>query len=115
MKSEREKQNLLKWIGFYTEQIKDMEKKLYLNSLKTYINTSQSSSPVQQSQSSQFPQQSQPSFKSLDEYFKYEKKQKNKVKFYYLSFDKIFIHFIKFTYRKVIRNLIRLCTKQEEV
>ena len=27
MKSEREKQNLLKWINFYTEQIKDMEKK----------------------------------------------------------------------------------------
>lgn len=41
MKSEREKQNLLKWIDFYTEQIKDMEKKLYLNSLKTckYVTT----------------------------------------------------------------------------
>src|SRR5215469_18762505 len=59
IRSEREKQNLLKWIGFYTEQIKYMEKKLYLNSLKTYINTSQSSS-IQQSQSSQFPQQLQP-------------------------------------------------------
>ena len=92
MKSEREKQDLLKWIGFYTEQIKDMEKKLYLNSLKTYINTSQSSPIQQQSQSSQFPQ---PSFKSLDEYFKYEKEQKNKVKFYYLFFDKIFYSFYK--------------------
>ncbi|GBB86080.1 hypothetical protein RclHR1_32100001 [Rhizophagus clarus] len=80
MKSEREKQNLLKWINFYTEQIKDMEKKQYLNKLKTYINTSQSS-PSQQSRSSQFPQQSQtqqPSFKSLDDYFKYEKEQKDK-------------------------------------
>jgi hypothetical protein len=86
MKSEREKQNLLKWIDFYTEQIKDMEKKLYLNSLKTYVNTSQPSST----------QQSQPSFKSLDEYFKCEKEQKNKVKFYYLFFDKFFIHSIKF-------------------
>jgi hypothetical protein len=62
MKSEREKQNLLKWIDFYTEQIKDVEKKLYLNSLKTYVNTSST-------------QQSQPSFKSLDEYFKCEKEQ----------------------------------------
>ncbi len=81
MKSEREKENLLKWIDFYTEQIKDMEKKLYLNSLKTYILNTSQSSPIQQSQ---------PSFKSLDEYFKCEKKQKNKVNFYYLFFDKNF-------------------------
>lgn len=90
MKSEREKQNLLKWIDFYTKQIKDMKEKQYLNSLKTYINTSQPSS--QQSQSSQFPQ---PSFKSLDEYFKCEMEQKNKVNFYYLFFDKIFYSFYK--------------------
>ncbi|RIA85045.1 hypothetical protein C1645_831406 [Glomus cerebriforme] len=35
MRSEWEKQNLLKWINFYTAQIKDMEKELYLNNLRT--------------------------------------------------------------------------------
>jgi len=65
MKSKHKKENLLKWIDFYTEQIKDMEKKLYLNSLKIYILNTSQSSPIQQSQ---------PSFKSLDEYFKCEKK-----------------------------------------
>ena len=93
VKSEREKQNLLKWIDFYTKQIKDMEEKLYLNSLKTYINSAQPSSQqsqlsqfpqpssTQQSQSSQFPQPSQPSFETLNDYFKYEKEQENKVNF----------------------------------
>ena|ERR1051325_5328043 len=78
-KSDHEKKNLLKWIDLYTEQIKDMEKKLYLNDLNLYINTSQPPPALQQQQPQ--PSQSQPFFTSLDEYFKYEKEQKEQGKF----------------------------------
>jgi hypothetical protein len=88
----RENNNLLKWISIYTEQIKDLEKEVHLTNLRLYINTlssqpsqqpsSQSSSQPLQSSSSQSSQSSQ-SFKSLDDYFKYERKQREQGKFYY--------------------------------
>lgn len=74
----RENENLSRWIDVYTKQIEiqkkrnyDLELKLYTQQSTTSSTTSSSSSPPQ-SQSS-----SQPSFKSLDEYFKWENNQNN--------------------------------------
>lgn len=74
----RENENLSRWIDVYTKQIEiqkkrnyDLELKLYTRQSTTSSSTSSSSSPPQ-SQSS-----SQPSFKSLDEYFKWENNQNN--------------------------------------
>jgi hypothetical protein len=67
----RENENLLKWIDVYEKQIEIQKKINYDLELKLYAQQSSSSSSSPQSQSS-----SQPSFKSLDEYFKWENNQK---------------------------------------
>lgn len=72
-----EQNNLLKWINLYVEQIKNMEKEIHSFKLKLYVhsNISTTSQPPQQPQQP-IPPPQQPFFKSLDEYFKHEKKQK---------------------------------------
>ncbi|CAI2186770.1 8113_t:CDS:2 [Funneliformis geosporum] len=55
-KSQREQNNLLKWIDVYTEQIKNLEKELHLLQLKFYT----SSSNTQPSQPQQITSLSQP-------------------------------------------------------
>jgi len=68
-----ENENLLKWIESYAKQIEIQKERIYDLELKLYTqqSSSSSSSPPPQSHSS-----SQPSFKSLDEYFKWENNQK---------------------------------------
>ena len=69
----RENENLLKWIDVYAKQIEIQKKRNYDLELKLYAQQS-SSSLSSSSQQSQFSLQ--PSFKSLDEYFKWENNQK---------------------------------------
>jgi len=70
--------NLLQWINIYTEQIENQKRQIFDYELKLYkiqqLSSSSSSSPPPQSS----PQSSSPqpsSFKSLDEYFKWENNQ----------------------------------------
>src|SRR3954454_1182874 len=86
-KLHHDQSNLLKWTNLYVEQIKNMEEEIHSLKLKLYVHnvhnntsTQPSQEPSQESSQQQSPQQQslppQPFFKSLDEYFKYEKKQK---------------------------------------
>ena len=78
-KLHHDQDNLLKWINLYVEQIKNMEKEIHSLKLKLYVhsNTSTTSAqPPQQPSQQLLPPPQQPFFKSLDEYFKHEKKQK---------------------------------------
>ena len=77
-KVSRENDNLLQWINIYTEQIENQKRQIFDYKLKLYkiqqLSSSSSSSPPPQSS----PQSSSPqpsSFKSLDEYFKWENNQ----------------------------------------
>lgn len=71
----RENENLLKWIDVYAKQIEIQKKRNYDLELKLYAQHAQQSSSSSSS-SSQSQSSSQPSFKSLDEYFKWENNQK---------------------------------------
>lgn len=84
----RENNNLLKWIDTYTKQIDNQKRQIFDYELKLYkiqqLSSSSSSSPPSQSSpqssspQSSLPQSSPPqpsSFKSLDEYFKWENNQ----------------------------------------
>jgi hypothetical protein len=70
----RENENLLKWIDVYAKEIEIQKKRNYDLELKLYAQQSSSSSSSSTSPQSQ--SSSQPSFKSLDEYFKWENNQK---------------------------------------
>ena len=76
----QENENLLKWIDVYEKQIEIQKKRNYDLELKLYAQQSSSSSSSSlSSSSSSLPQSqssSQLSFKSLDEYFKWENNQK---------------------------------------
>ena len=73
----RDNENLLKWIDVYAKQIEIQKKRNYDLELKLYSQAAQqSSSSSSLSSSPQSQSSSQPSFKSLDEYFKWENNQK---------------------------------------